>query len=445
MLPLARFNAFIQQHQLFDKQSTILAAVSGGVDSVLMAALLHACGYKFAIAHCNFMLRGDEALRDQQFCKELAHEYGVPFYTTNFDTTKYATEHKLSIQMAARNLRYQWFEQLRQQHSYDVITLAHHQNDTIETILLNLTRGTGIAGLHGIKLRNGYLVRPMLGFTREEIAQAVADEKLSFVEDSSNSSVKYARNKIRHDVIPKLKELNPNLENTFQEHLQHFAELEQLFEAKLEEIRKTAFTYHKGEVHIPINALKALSPMHLLLNGLLKPFGFNDTTTNDVIASLDKHSGRRFEAPLWHLVLDREKLIISPKGKDTASEVYINENDTDAAFGIYKFNISKAELPYEIKREPTVAAVDAGLLVYPLVLRTWQPGSYFYPLGMKVRKKLSDFFISLKTPLQRKSEIPLLVNGNGDIIWVAGLRMDNRYKITAETKKIAIFELTESA
>ncbi|HEX3387042.1 MAG TPA: tRNA lysidine(34) synthetase TilS, partial [Mucilaginibacter sp.] len=192
MLPAGRFTKFIEQNQLFSRHDKVLAAVSGGMDSVLMTLLLKETGYHFGIAHCNFQLRGDEARADQQFVRELADQLGVPFYTTNFDTEDYATEQKISIQMAARELRYQWFQQISQQNGYACIALAHHQNDAIETILLNLTRGTGIAGMHGILPKNGILVRPLLFLTREEIADITSNNDIAYVEDSSNSSAKYA-------------------------------------------------------------------------------------------------------------------------------------------------------------------------------------------------------------------------------------------------------------
>src|ERR1700761_1181499 len=226
MLPVKNFTDFIEQNKLFGHNSKILAAVSGGMDSVLMPHLLKAAGFNFGIAHCNFQLRGDEALADQQFTKRLAAQLDVPFHTIDFDTKKYAAEKKISIQMAARELRYQWFDQISQQAGYDTIALAHHQNDAIETILLNLTRGTGIAGMHGILPRNGNLVRPLLFLRRDEIDELVKENKLGFVEDSSNASVKYARNKLRHEVIPKLKELNPSLEKTFDNNLRHFRDME---------------------------------------------------------------------------------------------------------------------------------------------------------------------------------------------------------------------------
>lgn len=443
MLPLALFNAFAQQNSLFTRQTKIIAAISGGMDSVLMARLLHAAGLDFVIAHCNFQLRGDEALRDQTFCQQLATDLNVPFHTINFDTKGYAGTHKISIQMAARDMRYTWFEELRQQLGFDMIALAHHQNDTIETILLNLTRGTGIAGLHGIRPKVGNLIRPLLFLSRDEVVAIVKAEKIDFVEDSSNASVKYARNKIRHEVVPKLKELNPNLENTFQEHLQHFAELEQLLEMQLEDLRSKLFIKHQQEIHIPIAELQNLKPQHLLIFGLLQPFGFNVTSVNDLIDSLGKHPGRKFEAADWDLILDRDKVIISPVKTVENQTVTIDEQTERIQFGSNQFKISHTIPPYEIVNNQNIAAIDGGLLSYPLSIHNWQQGDYFYPLGMKVRKKISDFFIGQKVPLHRKDQIPVLVNGNGDLIWVAGFRVDNRYKITPGTKKISIFELTE--
>lgn len=444
MLPLNAFTDFAEQNRLFNRETKIIAAVSGGMDSVLMAHLLQEGGYQFAIAHCNFNLRGEESVRDRAFCHLLAQSLGVPYFCTEFNTTAYAEQHRISIQMAARDLRYQWFEQLRQENGYDVIALAHHQNDTIETILLNLTRGTGIAGLHGIQPRNGYLVRPMLAFTREQIAEVVEKNNIDYVEDSSNASNKYARNKIRLEVVPKLKELNPNLEQTFRDHLQHFDELGQLLELQVEKLRQELLVYRKGEVHITIDKINELNPRYLLLSELLKPYGFNKTTIDDLLEALDKHPGRRFESPQWLAVVDREKLIISPLDLHNQTGITINENDESISFGRYSFSITHTSAPYPIPTLSEMAAIDAGKLIWPLTLRTWEQGDVFYPLGMETRKKLSDFFVDQKVPLTAKSRIPILMNGNGEIIWVAGYRLDNRYKITPGTEKISIFELSET-
>ncbi|HTE00864.1 MAG TPA: tRNA lysidine(34) synthetase TilS [Mucilaginibacter sp.] len=441
MLPLKRFTDFIEQNNLFGPDSKILAAVSGGMDSVVMAHLLKAAGFDFSIAHCNFQLRGDEALADQQFVKSLASQLEVPFHTINFDTKKYAADNKISIQMAARELRYQWFRQISQQSGYDTIALAHHQNDAIETILLNLTRGTGIAGLHGILPKNGDLVRPLLFLKRDEIQDIIKTNGLEYVEDSSNNSVKYARNKIRLEVIPKLKELNPALEKTFEHNLQHFRGLEQLLEQRLAELKERLFITHGDEIHIPIEEIKKLSPQSLLLFGLLQEYGFNETTVNDIISNLHKHSGRVFESTNFILILDRENLVLSKKQSGLSKQVSINDATHEVTFNNYRLNILHDDSPLIIKDNPLAVSIDAYLLTYPLTIRAWQPGDQFQPLGMKTRQKISDFFIHQKIPLHQKKDIPLLINGNGDIIWVGGYRPDERYKVSKKTKKVTIFEL----
>jgi tRNA(Ile)-lysidine synthase len=441
MLPVTQFVNFIEQNALFAPDSKVLAAVSGGMDSVLMTHLLKASGINFSIAHCNFQLRSNEALRDQEFCNNLANKLRVPFHTINFDTTAYAAEHKISIQMAARDLRYQWFDTLCQQSGYQAIALAHHQNDAIETILLNLTRGTGIAGLHGILPKNGMLIRPLLFLKREEIAAFIDDNKLDFVEDSSNLSAKYARNKIRLEVIPKLKELNPSLEKTFENNLKHFRDLEFLLDNQVAELKKTLLQWGTDEIFLLIDEVKKLNPARLLLFKLLQEYGFNETTVDDVLSVLDKHSGRIFESTGFLLVLDRERLIIKQKKTGALEPVNIFEQEHEVYYGAYKLNLLHDDSPLIIKDNPLATSVDAALLVYPLTVRAWQEGDYFYPLGMKGRKKLSDYFINQKLSLHQKEEVPILVNGNGDIIWVAGYRPDERYKVNNNTKKVTIFEL----
>ncbi|RWY49217.1 tRNA lysidine(34) synthetase TilS [Mucilaginibacter gilvus] len=441
MLPVKRFIDFVAQNTLFQPGTKVLVAVSGGIDSVLMAHLFKSAGYYFGIAHCNFMLRGDEANADQKFTRQLAAQLGVSFHTTNFDTKTYAADNKISIQMAARDLRYRWFNQLCQTAGYEAIALAHHQNDTIETILLNLTRGTGIAGLHGILPKNGNLVRPLLFLTRDEIGEIVRTEGLAFVEDSSNASVKYARNKLRHQVIPLLKELNPSLESTFENNLRNFRELEQLLEERVESLRNEILVQHQGEIHISINAIKKISPRRLLLFKLLQPFGFIDNVVDDLLTVLDKHAGRIFESGSHTLVVDRGTLIIAAKKTNTPDAVLINEGTHFVNYQHYKLTVLHDDSPLIVKDNPLAVSVDAEKLTYPLTLRAWQQGDYFYPLGMKTRQKLSDFFIHQKVPLHKKSEVPVLVNANGDIIWLGGYRPDERYKVDKNTKKVTIFEL----
>ena len=441
MLPVKNFIDFIEKQSLFDGSSKILAAVSGGMDSVLMVHLLKSAGFTFAIAHCNFQLRGDESNGDESFCRGLAHQLDVPFHVTHFDTLSYASENKVSTQMAARTLRYQWFEEIRQQEGYTIIALAHHQNDTIETILLNLTRGTGIAGLHGIMPKNGKLVRPLLFLSRDEIQQVITELKINYREDSSNSSSKYARNKIRLEVIPKLKELNPALEQTFENNLTRFRELEELLELRVAELKQKLVMVNNREQYITLSDVRSLQPQRLLLYNLLKEYGFNESIIDDIISSLDKHSGRTFESNTFRLIIDRDKLILLKKGENLTHSIIINIGEHEARFGRYKLNILQDDSPLIIKDNPMAFSADADKLIYPLTLRTWRQGDIFTPMGMEGRKKLSDYFIGQKIPLHTKKEIPLLVNGNGEIIWIGGYRSDDNYKVTANTKKVTVFEL----
>jgi tRNA(Ile)-lysidine synthase len=441
MLPVNRFTDFIELHHLFSRNSKVLAAVSGGMDSVVMAHLLKAAGFNFGIAHCNFQLRGDESLNDQAFCHGLAEQLRAPFHTTSFDTLKYVADKKISTQMAARALRYEWFEQIRQQSGYDVIAIAHHQNDAIETILLNLTRGTGIAGMHGISPKNGNLVRPLLFLNRDEIESIIDKNGFAYVEDSSNTSTKYARNKIRLEVIPKLKELNPALEHTFEKNLQHFRDLELFLDKQVAALKKDLFEIKDDEVHIPLEEIKKLEPKRLLLFKLLQGYGVNETIVGDLILAIDKHPGRVFETAGYKMVVDRSKLIIMKAALNLQREIRIGINDHQVDFAGYKLAILHDDSPLIIKDNPMAVSVDAGLLIYPLTLRSWQKGDRFYPLGMKTGKKISDFFIGQKIPLHKKNEIPLLINGNGEVIWIGGYRPDERYKVSEKTKKVTIFEL----
>jgi tRNA(Ile)-lysidine synthase len=294
--------------------------------------------------------------------------------------------------------------------------------------------------MHGILPKNDNLVRPLLFLTKDEIADIIQTEHFRYVEDSSNSSAKYARNKLRLEVIPKLKELNPKLEDTFERNLEHFRSLELLLDQKLAGLRKYLFVSHDEAIHIPIQAVKKLNPQQLLLFGLLQEYGFNETAVDDIISSLDKHSGRVFDATNYTLVVDRQDLILSKKQNEPAA-IKINAGDHEAHYGQYKLNILHDDSALIIKDNPLATSIDTELLIYPLTVRSWQQSDYFYPLGMKLKKKLSDFFIGQKIPLHDKKQVPLLINGNGDIIWVGGYRPDNRYKVSTKTKKVTIFEL----
>ncbi|RZL33215.1 MAG: tRNA lysidine(34) synthetase TilS, partial [Pedobacter sp.] len=276
MLPLKQFQDFINQHQLFLKGNKILLAVSGGKDSVLMLHLFKAIGVNIGVAHCNFNLRGDEAQRDENFVKMLAASLDLPFYITHFETKKYAAENKISTQMAARDLRYNWFEEIRVKEGFDYVALAHHQNDTVETMLINLTRGTGISGIHGILSNRGNLIRPLLFLNRQEIDEFIENNHLDYIEDSSNQSASYTRNKIRLKVIPHLKEINPDLEKTFTENAARFAEVETFLNVQVQKLSAKILNKKADGIYIPLDEISRLNPQKLLLFELLKPYGFTE-------------------------------------------------------------------------------------------------------------------------------------------------------------------------
>jgi tRNA(Ile)-lysidine synthase len=440
MLPLRSFHAFIEQNNLFNTSHKVLLAVSGGKDSVLMAHLFKQAGFTFGIAHCNFSLRAGESLRDEAFVKSLAESLDVPFHCETFNTRSYAKAKRLSTQMAARELRYNWFEELRLAEQYDFVALAQHQNDAIETVLLNLTRGTGISGLHGILPKRGTLIRPLLFLSASDIQTIVETNKISYVEDSSNSSDYYARNKIRLHVVPQLKAINPNLEHTFAQNIQRFSDTEVLVQQSVERYRASLIKPVRNGFSLSIELLKQLHPQHFLLYELLKPFGFTATLVADLIAALDKQSGTSFFSSSHRITINRDVLLISENNDAAGTILAIEAEDRQILFQQQQLIISEAS-GSGFERDKNKAFVDADLLIYPLQLRSWQQGDTFKPLGMKTFKKLSNFLIDEKVPLPDKASVPLLINGNGEVIWLAGLRADDRYKVRSTTKKVIIFEL----
>jgi tRNA(Ile)-lysidine synthase len=443
MLPLKQFENFVKQYELFSSNNRILLAVSGGKDSVLMVHLFKEAGINFSIAHCNFQLREEESLRDEDFVNDLAKLCDVEFFNIRFNTKEYAKTHGLSTQMAARTLRYNWFEELRSANNFDFIALAQHQNDAVETVLINLVRGTGISGLHGILPKRDFLIRPLLFLNADEIASIITSNEIKYVEDSSNASTNYTRNKLRHLVIPQLKSINPSLEKTFIDNSKRFAAVEEFLNNEVDTLRRLYLKPVSNDFCIEIKNIVKLKPAGLLLFEILKPFNFNYEVIEDIIKNLHAQSGKIFYSATHQLLLNRDELVISIINKnDDLNEVILNEAGTvNLETGTVKLSFTSS---LDFEKDNKKAFVDADLLIYPLKVRYWQHGDKFMPIGMTRYKRVSDFFIDEKLSLNQKKIVPIVVNGNNEIVWLAGARTDNRYKITKATKKVAIFEVNFS-
>ncbi|WP_276499140.1 tRNA lysidine(34) synthetase TilS [Pontibacter litorisediminis] len=433
---LQKVSGYIQAQGLCGPTDKILAAVSGGIDSVVLCEVLHQLKYDFAVAHCNFGLRAEDAEADQLFVKKLAKKYDVPFFTENFNTRAFAEQEKLSTQMAARTLRYAWFEQVRQQEGYDYIATAHHSNDLTETILLHLTKGTGIAGLHGIPPKNGRIIRPMLSVTKDDIYELVTERKLIWREDSSNETTKYQRNKIRHEVIPVLKEINPSLEETMQHTAERVSHAESIVAAYIENLREQSIKEADNAWYISLVPLQNATGLPVVLHELLRPFNFSYSVVLELVEALHGVSGKQFDSPTHMLVKDRDQLVITPRNLSSFGSILINEGDTEAEAGNVHFSIKYVDADkYKLNTKPHVAALDADQLKFPLKLRSWQEGDWFVPLGMNGKKKISDFLIDKKVPANLKGQTLVLVSDQS-IAWVVGQRLDNRFKVTDKTERV---------
>lgn len=433
---LNSFLLFSQQQQLLSS-SPILVGVSGGRDSVVLCDLYHHAKIDFVIAHCNFGLRAEESNEDEEFVINLAKKYQVPLFKTNIPTKQYAEEMGISIQMSAREQRVNWFKKLCTENGFEFYATAHHSDDAVETYLINQIRGTGISGLHGILPKQGALIHPLLFASRENITQYVKANNLGWREDSTNAQTKYLRNKIRHQVLPLLQELNGGIKQTFIENMNRIHETEQIYLQKIEELKKDLLFKTKEGWSIPIEKLKSQAQASTVLYEFLKEFGFNFSQCKQVLQENEfSQAGALFFSSNYQLLRDRNDLLIK--------EIYnpqILEYSIDATMHLIeepiKLKIESSENT-DIISDKAIAKLDADLLQYPLKIRKWKQGDYFYPLGMKGRKKLlSDFFIDVKINRFEKENIWILCSED-KIVWLIGYRIDNRFKISSKTTKTII-------
>lgn len=427
---------FINRHNLFAASDKLLLAVSGGIDSMVMLDILRKQDYKIHVAHCNFSLRGVESDKDQSFVKDYCKRFNIPFFTRNFDTIKYAEEKGLSIQMAARDMRYRWFEEIRSYNNFDAILLGHNWDDVIETFFINLARGTGIKGLTGIKPSNKRLARPLLHASREEIEKYASDNKIDYREDSTNIETKYKRNKIRHKIIPLFNELNPSFSSSMEDTIRRLDETQQLVDEKIATARKKVFVVHKNIISAEINKLLELEPLDLYLYELFKDFGIGSRCVGELSKLISSSPGKSITTGSHTILRDREELLISDagiEGREASDTLIINNIRSIPGYSLEVVNSEGLK----ISSDKNTAYLDYDLVKLPLIIRGWEEGDWFYPLGMEGKKKLSDFFIDQKIALIRKNDVPIFLS-EGKIIWIAGYRIDKRFRISDQTRKVLV-------
>ncbi|WP_439132641.1 tRNA lysidine(34) synthetase TilS [Polaribacter sp.] len=436
---LQKFTTHINNHFPFLKDKKLLIAISGGIDSVVLLHLFHQLNYSIALAHCNFKLRGKESDLDEEFVDKLSQNTSNQIFKVYFDTEIFAKKNKLSTQIAARELRYAWFQELVEKHNFDYVVTAHHADDNLETFLINLTRGSGLEGFTGIPKINGNIVRPLLAFSRTEILNFAKENAIAWREDASNASTKYTRNKIRHQVIPVLKEINPSLLSSFQKTLENLEESQQIIEDRIESVTSIIiekdFSTALEMTKININKVNKLSNPKAYLYQFLKAYNF--TAWHDIYNLLSAQSGKQVFSETHRLLKDRDYLILSKKEdlSPVKTSYQIRENESEIKKPIHLVFEQVKQLGIENKE---TIYLDKDLLEYPLNIRKWENGDYFYPKGMQGKKKLSKFFKDEKFSLLEKENTWLLCNSNNEILWVINHRQDHRFLVKDNSNMLKI-------
>ncbi len=435
---LEQLQQYLDKQFPFLKDRSLLLAVSGGIDSMVMVDLFRQLDYKIAIAHCNFQLRGLESFEDEKFVTDYADAKNIAVITTKFDTASFATDYKLSIQVAARELRYNWFYELIESGNYDYLLTAHHADDNLETFLINLIRGTGIEGLLGIPIQNNKIIRPMMGFSRMDIVLYANENSLQWRDDTSNASDKYLRNKIRHNLVPVFKTLNPNFLDAFEKTQSYLQETKVMADDASIMVYQQVALADGHEIRFSLKKLKQLPNYNSYLYQWLKEFGF--TAWDDIYQLVDGQSGKQVFSPQYRLLKDRDFLIVAPINvAHKTPEFTIDQNQQDVNFPLKLSFCKVADIAHVSN---SAIFVDEEKLQFPLTIRKWKSGDAFQPIGMQGQsKKLSKFFKDEKFSLIAKEDAWLLCSGN-DIVWIVGHRQDERFKTQNTTKKILKIEVT---
>jgi tRNA(Ile)-lysidine synthase len=437
-----QFLSYLTENNLISTDQPTLIAISGGADSVVLAQLYHRCKLPFSLVHCNFLLRGEQSDGDELFVRMLAKKYRCRLFTERFDTKDFAATRKISIEMAARELRYLLFDKIRTECGYHSIATAHHQDDNAETILLNLIRGTGLKGLLGIKKKSeNHIIRPLLFANKAMIMAYVEKNKLSYRTDASNFDSIFKRNKLRNEVIPLLKEMNPSVVKTINDNASRITESYSFYQLSIQKeliklINKENSTFHS----INIEALQQTGYARLFLFEWLQPYGFNESNIDDINEALNSQSGKQFIVGDYILVKDRDTIVLSPK--EAIIEPFTIEEGTEFQLNpIFLEFVKSRKKNIDLKHDNNnIAFVDAALLLYPLTVRHWEDGDSFIPLGMTQRKKVSDFLIDNKVPLYTKKQTFVMIDRNDTIVWVLGMRIADSVKVSDKTKSIIKIE-----
>lgn len=420
------------------QEQKILLAVSGGVDSMVMAHLFLSNNISFGIAHCNFQLRGIEADLDESLVHDWALRHNTSFHHVRFDTKKKTAEWKKGVQETARILRYEWLDMICREHAYSYLATAHHANDNVETLMMNLFKGTGISGLHGIREKNEHIIRPMLWAQKEEILAYAAEHNIPYRDDASNSTDVYQRNAIRNRIIPAIQEYFPGVVSNLNDSIARFAQVETLYRKTIEQERKKLLEQRGRDIYIPIRKLKKREAIETICYELFTPFGFTAAQVPHIMQLMDAESGRYISSDTHRVIRNRDFLVITTVPAASTDTILIEAAPCEIETGRAHFSFAIEDKPAQVPTDPHIACLDLKNIEFPLILRKWRIGDYFYPLGMGMKKKkVSRYLINEKVPLHEKEHVWVL-ESKKRILWLCGMRPDERFKIKGSTEQVLL-------